>query len=256
MSKILDLPIGERLWPNCLNRPIRNSSRVRVDDFIARSGKLCLKQEVGMSERVIPRSAASRTRSKQVSTPIVKGSQSIQDLSSKSQDSPQDQKDVEMSSGRRYAKGICRFLFTSSCVLLLFCMSAITLKCFEPCFLIVEFKPPIIKPLVISSKELFAKRTREDKSTDTDSSKAPLFVSPMNSPPVKKVRTDLSASTVKSDAFMPLAAHGYYLGAKPSAFAHLLNDMLLPQSMEIQSAKTVETALDDSAGYAFHVSML
>lgn len=53
---------------------------------------------------------------------------------------------------------------------------------------------------------------------------------------------------------MPLVIYGYDVGAKPSTFAHMLSDMLLPQSVEAQSAKPVEFILYNSAGYSFHVS--
>ncbi|XP_074379163.1 uncharacterized protein LOC141720571 [Apium graveolens] len=114
-----------------------------------------------------------------------------------------------------------------------------------------ESKPPTIKPLIISSKELFAKRTRQEKSMDTDSSKAPLTFSPSGSPLAKKVKIDPSVSAAKSDSFMPLAAQGYYMSATPSAFAHLLSDMLLPQSIEALSAKPAGSILDETMGYAF-----
>ncbi|KAL8125783.1 hypothetical protein AgCh_013169 [Apium graveolens] len=180
IGKIMDLPIGDRLWPNYLNWPIRNASRVKVNEFVTKSGKLYLKHEAGTFDRVNQRSAASRTRSKQLATPAEKDSQAVQELSSESQDSPHEAKYLEMSSGRCYAK---------------------------------EFKPPTIKPLIISSKELFAKRTREEKSTDTDSSKAPLTFSPSGSPLAKKVKIDPSVSAAKSDSFIPLAAQGYYMSA-------------------------------------------
>lgn len=120
--------------------------------------------------------------------------------------------------------------------------------------MVVEFKPPSIRPLIVSSKDLFAKRARDDKSTYTDSSRAPFLFSPGRSPYPKKPRVELSTNTPKPEPFTPLAIHGYKAGAKLSTFAHLLNDLLLPQSIEVQSAKSVEAILDDSASYAFHVS--
>lgn len=162
---------------------------------------------------------------------------------------------MEMSSGHLNAKGIRQTLFTLTYILLFFVFSAITLTWHEPFFLIVEFKPPTIKPIIITCKDLFAKRGREDKSTEIDSSKAPLMFSPSGSPFSKKIRLDPSVTTIKSDSFVPLAVHGYNVGAKPSTLSHLLNDMLLPRSMESQSAKPIETILDDSASHAFHVSL-
>ena len=39
VGKILSLPVIDRLWPNCLNRPIRNASPVDVEDFIKKMHK-------------------------------------------------------------------------------------------------------------------------------------------------------------------------------------------------------------------------
>ena len=57
-----------------------------------------------------------------------------------------------------------------------------------PVVLIVEFKTPTIKPLMMSSRDLFAKRIRDDKSTETESSKAAMLFSPSSSPSRKKVK--------------------------------------------------------------------
>lgn len=184
VGKISNLPIGDRLWPNCLDRPIRNSSRVKVDDFMARYNKISMKQELGLAEKVLQKSAASRTRIKQTITPVMKGLQSIQSLSSKSQDIPQEAKEMEISSSRLYAKGICHSLCLLVCFLIMFSLSAMLLTLIEPFYMIVEFKTPTIKPLIISSRELFSKRTRDDKSTETDSSKAPFSL--LNSPLPRK----------------------------------------------------------------------
>lgn len=107
--------------------------------------------------------------------------------------------------------------------------------------------------MIISSKDLFPKRARDDKYTETESSKVPLLFSPTNSPLSKKSHVGASTAALKSDSFTPLAIQGYDMGANPSTFVHLLDDMLLPQSMEAQSARPIAAILDDSAGYAFHV---
>lgn len=121
--------------------------------------------------------------------------------------------------------------------------------------MIVEFKPLFLKPFHISSKDLFTKRARDDKSTKTDSSKAPMMLSSIMSPLNKKVKMNLSATTFSSDSTMPLIVHSYAADAKPSTFAHFLGDMLLPQSMESHSAKPIESILDDTAGYSLHVTI-
>lgn len=74
------------------------------------------------------------------------------------------------------------------------------------------------------------KRAHDEKSTETESSKAPMLVSPRMSPLAKKVRVDPSTDTTRSDLVKPLVAHGYSVDAEPSSFAHFLGDLLLPQS--------------------------
>ncbi|KAL8099549.1 hypothetical protein AgCh_031985 [Apium graveolens] len=66
------------------------------------------------------------------------------------------------------------------------------------------------------------------------------------------IKTTPSSTGTRSQ-FTPLAAQVYSVGPKPSALAHLLGDMILPQSMEGHSAKTVESIMNYSAGYSFHV---
>lgn len=56
---------------------IRNATKVNVDEFIAKSNKISGKLEVGASDKVMHKSTASRTRSKQIATPIAKSSHSV-----------------------------------------------------------------------------------------------------------------------------------------------------------------------------------
>lgn len=46
VAKICALPIGERLWPNYLGRPIRNAGQVNVEDFASGLKKSQLRQEL------------------------------------------------------------------------------------------------------------------------------------------------------------------------------------------------------------------
>ncbi|KAL8125609.1 hypothetical protein AgCh_013038 [Apium graveolens] len=141
VENILGLPVGDRLWPNCLHSPIRNASLVNVDDYILKTSKLMKKSEIDGDEKAAIRSAASRTKNKLTITPIVKLSDSVLSLSS---DSPKDGgTHLEMSSGHAYAK---------------------------------EFKPPVIRPLLVPSKDLLSKRLKDDKSIGTESSKATLLL--------------------------------------------------------------------------------
>ncbi|KAL8110191.1 hypothetical protein AgCh_026055 [Apium graveolens] len=188
IEKVMALPVEDRLWPNCLNRPIRNSGTVDVEDFIIKMKKA---KTTGVVERPIIDSAANMTRSKvTINTPLTKSSHSVQSLSSETLENPKDDKGIEMSSSRIYAK---------------------------------EFKPPVIKPLIISSRELFAKRAREEKSTETESSKTPFLLSPNISPDAKKLKTNVPASTSKYEAYAPFVTHG-----------------------------TLDVILDDVVGHTFH----
>lgn len=86
-------------------------------------------------------------------------------------------------------------------------------------FSIVEYKTPVIKPLAVSSKELFAKRIREDKSKKIKLSKAPMFFSPSSSPQTKKVRLNPSMDTFVSNYTASPITFGYEVDAPPSSFA-------------------------------------
>lgn len=133
-----------------------------------------------------------------------------------------------MSSGRLYTKGIRRIFYSLTYLFLLLCFSAVVLTWVEPFFLVVEFKPPTIKPLIIFNRDLFAKRTHDDKSTKPESSKTPLLFSPTYSPLSKKVLVDPSIITIKLYLFVSLVVHSYDVGTNPSTFFHRLGDMLLP----------------------------
>lgn len=102
-------PVGDRLWPNCLNRPFRNSGLIDIDDFVKKMNKSIVRYEAGISEKAIPKTAASRRRRKKYNTPLVKPSLDVHSLSSGILESPKSEKDVEMSAGRIYAKGIRQF---------------------------------------------------------------------------------------------------------------------------------------------------
>lgn len=75
-----------------------------------------MRYDAGASEKVVHKSAAIGTRSKQDATPVVSCSQSILSLSFESQEIPKCVKDVEMSFGHIYAKGIHRALFSLTCL--------------------------------------------------------------------------------------------------------------------------------------------
>lgn len=156
-----------------------------------------------------------------------------------------------MSSGRIYAKGIHQTFYSLAYLFFALCL----LTWIESFFLIIEFMLHVIKPLIISSRDFYAKRARDDKCTETESS-AHRLTSPNVTPLAKKVRVDTFVTTIGSDFSMPLVGHGYSVDAKPSSFAHLLEDMLLSQSTEGHSAKSIEYILDDCTCHSFHVSFL
>lgn len=142
-----------------------------------------------------------------------------------------------MSTGRKYTRGI-RWTFSYLTHLMFFsCMLLVILTSIDPFFLIVNFKPPVINPLMVSSNDLF-KRPWEEKSTDTETSKAPLVLSSLFSPPAKKTRNDPS-SVSTPDHYVPLVSLGHTVDAKPSSFAHFLDDILLPQAVECHSSKSI-----------------
>ncbi|XP_017216138.2 uncharacterized protein LOC108193822 isoform X2 [Daucus carota subsp. sativus] len=149
VEKIMSLPVGDRIWPNCLGRPIRNSSPVDVDEFI---------RKMEADERALGKQAsktvAARTRSRAVAV-ASRMSSTPQTVSSDSLESPKTEKGLEASSSRLFAK---------------------------------EFKLSGIKPPSISTKDMFVKRARDEKSIGTSSSKAPALLSPSLSPEAKKMK--------------------------------------------------------------------
>ncbi|XP_074368348.1 uncharacterized protein LOC141708563 isoform X2 [Apium graveolens] len=119
----------------------------------------------------------------------------------------------------------------------------------------MEFKPPVIRPLLVPSKDLFSKRFKDDKSTGTESSKAHLILSPNFSPPSKKMRIGHSnfLNQEQPDTIMPLVYYSYEVDSKSSQFARHLGDLLRPQTMESYSAKSISQTFDETTGQAFHV---
>lgn len=104
----------------CLNRSIRNA---HVGSALAnKSGKKIVKTDPNLREKsgkVPVKSVAHRARSKKAHFVVpVKSSDSVQSVSSNSIESPKDKKTgvfekddkgLEMSSSRLFAKGICQF---------------------------------------------------------------------------------------------------------------------------------------------------
>lgn len=239
MNKILALPIGDRLWPNCLNRPIRNAGFVDVKDFANKMNKVIVKHYPRVGERASLSGLANRTRGKQILTPSARPSVSIHSLSSGSDDTP------------KYSDASCILFF--ECLWLALCLSLVLLLWFSPVCVIVEFRAPVINPVIMSSHELFAKRARFDKLGEAESSRAALFVSPGASPMSKKVRIDPSGNTLNSDSTNLRITYEYSVDAKPSSFSPMLKDLLLSQSLEGLSPKNLEDIIGDSAGHIFHV---
>ncbi|KAL8089987.1 hypothetical protein AgCh_039448 [Apium graveolens] len=75
-------------------------------------------------------------------------------------------------------------------------------------------KVPVIKPLTIASKDFF--------------------------------RNDLM--------IISLHNHTYIIGAKPSSFVHLVDDILLPRVLEANSVSSVDSIMDDTIENLFHAS--
>lgn len=182
VDKILALPDKERLWPNCLNRPIRNATHVNMDEYFEKSSKAVVKYEGATSEKPVSKSAAGRTRSKQPVT-ILTPSKSMMSVSSESGDSPKVEMGIQLSVGRQFAK---------------------------------EFKPPSFQAMTISSKDPFAKRVRDEKSTETESSKATVIASPES----KRVKIvgDHSGTVCKASIAHVVHVHKHSVGARPSSF--------------------------------------
>ena len=248
VEKIISLPVGDRIWPNCLGRPIRNSSPVDVDEFIRK-----MEADERALERQASKTVAARTRSRAVAA-VSRMSSTPQTVSSDSLDSPKMEKGLEASSGRIFAKGTSCFLsllkWCLACMLILVCL----LLLFVSHHAYVEYKSSGIKPVSISTKDFFAKRMRDEKSFGTSSSKAPALASPSFSPEPKKARVTPSATTTKSMSSPPLVFYGYNAHANPMEFSHHLNELLLPQYIESSNGKSPVVVSSEATGYAFHVS--
>ena len=253
VDKILNLPLGDRIWPNCLGRPIKHSSPVDVEEYARRMHKV-IHSDGDQSKSLPAKTVAQRTRSKAVVSGV-KTSGSIQTLSSESLDSPRTEQDLEVSSERVYAKGI-RTLFKLFIFLFVsMCFSVVLLILLEPFYLVVEFKVPTLKPFEGSSKELFAKRIRGDKASESGGSKSPLLMALDASPDHKRMKHSATGPEFKSKFDVPLVLDGYDPEAQPSEFAHMLDGLLIPQAAEKFSKKDSEFLVDGIAGHAFHVSL-
>ncbi|XP_074379452.1 uncharacterized protein LOC141720745 [Apium graveolens] len=104
VEKIQALASSERIWTNCLGRPIRNVGTINVEDFVLKMKKTFSRRDVGTSRKGVIKTDASRTRSKHVTMLVGKSSQFVQSLSSELGDSPRSIKRIEMSTGRLYAE--------------------------------------------------------------------------------------------------------------------------------------------------------
>lgn len=102
---------------------------------------------------------------------------------------------------------------------------------------------------------MFSKRTRDEKSTETDSSKSVMLLSPLTSPVKKKLKFNAPPAFFKSDSSTPLVVHGYTIDGNPETFSHLISDSLLPQSVEGHSSKSATEIIDHCAGHSFHVTI-
>ncbi|XP_063945074.1 uncharacterized protein LOC135151216 [Daucus carota subsp. sativus] len=221
VSKILELPIAERLWPNCLGRPIKNASFVDVSEFLNKMNKAVIRHGIGSPEKAMPQGAAARTRSKLNPKPLTRPSLSVLSVSSDSGVGPTNGGDCELDSGLLYDK---------------------------------EYKPSVIRPLGMSCKDLFVKRGREDRSNEAESSKSPALFSPCTSQQAKKVKLNHSADTFVSGSSAPAPAimRGYEVDAHPTHFAPLLRDLLFSQTMDVHSTRRPECIIEESSGYIFH----
>lgn len=252
VKKIMSLPIEDRIWPNCLGRPVRNSSPVNIAEYISK-GKY--KEECDVSEVMPLKPVVNKTRSK-VNVTTSRASSTPQTLSSDSDESPKSEKGLEMSSSRKFAKGIRYSLVVIKWCFILVLMSCFLLSWIFVLYSVAEYKTPALKPLGVSTKDMFTKRTRDEKSVGSGSSKAPVLLSPSLSPEAKKIKTASSATTAKSSPSVPLVFYGYNAHSKPTKFAHYLNDLLLPQYIESSNGKSPAVVSSEATGYAFHVSAL
>ena len=253
VDKIMHLPLGDRLWPNCLGRTIRNSSVVNIEEYANRLG-MAVESDDDQSRSATVRTVAQRTRSKAVAS-VAKSSRSVQSLSSSSSDSLKTELGLEVSSERLFAKGIHKLFSVLSFFVLSISLSITLLLLFEPFYLVVEFKPPMLKPFEGSSKELFAKRGREEKPKNLEHSKSPVSLASDFSPEQKRLRPS-SSNVVTPPVFsMSKVSQAYDPAAKPFELVHLLDDLLLPQYVDASSVKSADTIVGEVAGQAFHVCL-
>lgn len=103
VDKILAFLVDERMWTNFLNRPIKNSSMVVAEYFTSRMKKAIVKHDVSTFEKVMPKYATAKTKSKLL-THVSKPSLSIQSVSSGSRECKKSEKNIEMKSGRIYGQ--------------------------------------------------------------------------------------------------------------------------------------------------------
>lgn len=247
VEKIVSLPLEDRVWPNCLGRPVRNSSPVDIEEF-----KRKMEAEEQALGREQSRTVAHRTRSRAVAA-TTRLSSTPQTVSSDSLESPKTEKGLEVSSSRLFAKGTSCFLLLSKWLLVCMFIVIFLLFLLPTTHVLVEYKTPGIKPPSMSTKDMFAKRARDEKSVGTSSSKAPMLLSPSFSPEAKKMKVaTASATTVRPDP--PLVSYGYNAHANPLEFAHYLDDLLLPQYIESSNGKSPVVVSSEATGYAFHVS--
>lgn len=247
VDKILNLPLEDRAWPNYLGRLVKNPSNIDPKDLQNKLNKSTLLLG-GESSKGDVKSVPQRTRSKSVPS-AAKNSSSIQSVSCGSLDSPKSERGLEVSSSRTYVKGIRRLLFLMTYFSAFMFLLVLLLTFVEPFYFIVEFKPPVLKSLIISSREMFIKRARDDRPAETESSKAPILFNMNLSPESKKIKPSPSASLVRHESSV-LVFHGYNADVKQSDLAHMLEDLLLNQYVDA----TTNSILDDVAGHAFHVS--
>lgn len=204
--------------------------------------------------RSAAKAVAQRTRSKIVPS-VAKSSSSVQNLSSETSESPGTEKGIEASSSRNYAKGIRKFFSLLSLFLMSMLLSIALLTSLEPFRLVVEFKSPVLPPMLSTSRELFAKRVRDDKAIETNFPKSPSMPLSKLSPDHKKSKTSPSGVMAKTGPSVPRILQEYKPHVNPSEFSHQLDDLLLSQYVEASEGKKLDVVLDEVPGYVFHVSV-
>lgn len=253
VNKILALPGKERLWPNCLDRPVRNTTQVNVEEYFEKVGKAVVKYEGSLAEKSTSKSVADRVKSRRPNPVAHSPSKTVLSLSSESGDKTSVEVAKERSVGRQIAKGIRLLTSLAAYSSLVMCFTLLTLMAFEPFIVIVEFKPPSLHAIAFSSKDLFAKRNRDEKSTETESSKATTFASPES----KRLKTaiDQSGSVGKMSVARATSSAKYDVGAKPGSFVSSLKSSLHPQIVKAYSSSGTDILIADTIGNAYHVSI-